>query len=240
MESKSDIIAQDIANKIKHELYHSGDYIPSEKQLTTLYGTSRETVRRALDQLTELGLIQKIKGKGSLVLDLDRYTFPISGITSFAELNHGLNMNAQTKVIILEKCSHLPEKFLPYFKEEADSCGTHIERLRIIQDEPDVLDCDYLLDPPITDIPKSVAEKSIYQYLEQELGLSISYATKEITVTKVDNDIQKLLNLDNEMAVLVASRNYIEDTTKFELTLSYHRPDRFKFVDFARRKHIKL
>ncbi|WP_297815668.1 trehalose operon repressor [uncultured Lactobacillus sp.] len=240
MQSKSDIIAQDLASKIKHQLYKPGNYIPSENQLTALYGSSRETVRRALDQLTELGLIQKIKGKGSLVLNLERYSFPISGITSFAELNKDLDMRAETKILTFEKCSQLPEKFLPYFSEEKDSKGTHVERLRIIQDQPDVLDCDYLLNPPIADIPKSAAEKSIYQYLENDLGLSISYATKEITVTKVDDHIQKLLQLDHELAVLVASRNYLEDTTKFELTLSYHRPDKFKFVDFARRKHIKL
>ena len=109
MQSKSDIIAQDLASKIKHQLYKPGNYIPSENQLTALYGSSRETVRRALDQLTELGLIQKIKGKGSLVLNLERYSFPISGITSFAELNKVLDMRAETKILSFAKCYQLPE-----------------------------------------------------------------------------------------------------------------------------------
>ena len=99
-ESKSDIIAQDIAAKIQHHQYEAGDFLPSESQLTTLYGSSRETVRKALNQLTVLGLIQKIKGKGSIVLDLEKYSFPISGITSFAELNKSLNMHAQTLSLI--------------------------------------------------------------------------------------------------------------------------------------------
>lgn len=240
MQSKSEIIAQDLADKIKHKLYEPDSYLPSENQLTTLYGTSRETVRRALEQLTELGLIQKIKGKGSLVLNLDRYTFPISGVTSFAELNSSLHLNAETKVLQLDKCKKLPEQFIPYFKEEENSSGIHLERLRLIDNQPDVLDCDYLLDPPIENIPRKAAQTSLYQYLEKELGLSISYATKEITVIKADDHIADLLELKDKTVVLVASRNYLEDTTKFELTLSYHRPDKFKFVDFARRKQIKL
>ena len=44
-ESKSDIIAQDIAAKIQHQQFKAGELLPSESQLTTLYGTSRETVR---------------------------------------------------------------------------------------------------------------------------------------------------------------------------------------------------
>lgn len=82
-ESKTDLIAQDIASKIKHGQFKSHEFLPSENQLTTLYGTSRETIRKALDQLNSLGLIQKIKGKGSLVLNLEKYSFPISGITRF-------------------------------------------------------------------------------------------------------------------------------------------------------------
>ncbi|MBP2058406.1 GntR family trehalose operon transcriptional repressor [Lactobacillus colini] len=240
MQAKNDIIAQDLANKIRHKIYEPGDFLPSENQLADLYGTSRETIRKALNALLSLGLIQKIRGKGSIVLNLDRYSFPISGVTSFAELNKELGMHATTKVLTLEDRDNLPKQFIEYFPEEESSSGIHLERLRLINGEAEVLDCDYLLNPPIESIPKQVAQASLYQYFEYELGLDISYATKEITVVEVDERIKELLSLSNNLAVLVASRNYLADTTKFQLTLSYHRPDRFKFVDFARRKKIKL
>ena len=205
-----------------------------------LYGASRETIRKALNSLTDLGLIQKIRGKGSIVLNLDRYTFPISGITSFAELNNQLGLKAETKVLLLQKEDKLPAQFIKYFSEEENSIGFHLERLRLIDGQADVLDCDYLLSPPVDSLPREYAETSIYDYLENKQKLDISYATKEISVCKVDKRIQDLLQLDNDLAVLVASRNYLANTTKFQLTLSYHRPDKFKFVDFARRKKIKL
>ena len=239
-QSKVGVIAQDLVDKIKHQQYKPGDYLPSEHQLMDLYGASRETIRKALNSLTDLGLIQKIRGKGSIVLNLDRYTFPISGITSFAELNNQLGLKAETKVLLLQKEDKLPAQFIKYFSEEENSIGFHLERLRLIDGQADVLDCDYLLSPPVDSLPRESAETSIYDYLENKQKLDISYATKEISVCKVDKRIQDLLQLDNDLAVLVASRNYLANTTKFQLTLSYHRPDKFKFVDFARRKKIKL
>ena len=45
---KADMIAQDIATKIKHGIYAAESFLPSENQLTELYGASLATVRKAL------------------------------------------------------------------------------------------------------------------------------------------------------------------------------------------------
>ncbi|KRL84744.1 trehalose operon transcriptional repressor [Ligilactobacillus apodemi DSM 16634 = JCM 16172] len=233
---KHEMIAQDLAEKIKHQQFLPGDFLPSEKQLCELYGTSRETTRKALNHLAELGLIQKLKGKGSLVLDIQKYTFPISGITSFQELNDSLGLHAQTKV--LQQKTGAAPKYFGQTPIEAKK-AIFIERLRIIDQQPAVLDQDYLLDPPITVLPKDVAQHSLYAYLENELGLEIDYATKEITVEQVEPAIAEKLALKaNEPAVVVRSLSYLADTTPFQLTTSYHRPDKFKFIDFARRKKL--
>ncbi|TSO25468.1 trehalose operon repressor [Lactobacillus sp. LL6] len=239
-QSKSDLIAQDIASKIRFKQYSPGEYLPSESQLTTLYGSSRETVRKALEQLTSLGMIQKIKGKGSIVLDLEKYSFPLSGITSFSELNKSLAMNAKTQVLKLEKMKDLPVLFKKKFPTQEKQSGIYVERLRLIDNQPQVLDCDYLFTPPIEKLPKEAAESSIYEYLENKLGLEISYATKEITVEKVNAELQDKLKIPDDVAVLVASHNFLNDTTLFQLTLSFHNPAKFKFVDFARRQKIQL
>lgn len=238
--NKQQRIAQDLSQKIRHGIYECGSFLPSENQLTDLYNVSRETIRGALAQLEELGLIQKIRGKGSLVLDIDRFAFPISGITSFSELNQQLGMEAKTELLTYEK----NRAIIPYFVQHGVSpqCqSTYIERLRLIDGQPVVLDCDYLLNPPIEDLPKEVAQKSLYHYIEDELGLEISYATKEMTVEQVDDHLANTLQLDDShLAVVVRSLSYLKDTTLFQLTESYHRPDKFKFNDFARRNKIDL
>ncbi|MFT8461154.1 trehalose operon repressor [Liquorilactobacillus ghanensis] len=235
--NKQNLIAQDIASKIKHKIYQTNTYLPSEHQLCDLYGTSRETIRKALDQLNELGLIQKIKGRGSLVLDIQRYTFPISGITSFKELNATLGMHAVTKILHLKKTTIPPCEISK--SAVKGQPGFFVERLRLIADTPAVLDRDYLLTPPVTKLPKAAAADSIYDYLENDLGLNISYATKEITVEKPDDTVRQALDLPSDgLVVAVRSHSYLADTTLFQITASFHRPDKFKFIDFARRKRV--
>lgn len=155
-------------------------------------------------------------------------------------MNKSLNMHAETKVITLKKMVDLPEFFKEKFPEQKRQPGIYVERLRVVNNEPVVLDCDYLFSPPIDELPKEAAEKSIYDYIENKLKLDISYATKVITVEKIDDKFKKLLQLDDSLAVLVASHNFLNDTTLFQLTLSFHNPSKFKFVDFARRQKIKL
>jgi GntR family trehalose operon transcriptional repressor len=77
---------------------------------------------------------------------------------------------------------------------------------------------------------------SIYRYFEEELHLSIAYAKKEITVEPATDSDQELLHLKaGDVVVVVKSVTSLEDTTTFQYTESRHRPDRFRFQDFARR-----
>lgn len=235
--SKQQLIVQDLAQKIHHHLYEVGDYLPSEYQLVDLYGASRNTIRKALDELTEMGFIQKIQGKGSVVLDFQRYAFPISGITSFKELNRSMGMAAHTKVLKQETLDQLPPAWsVPEAK--VDKC-VYLERLRFVDGEPSVYDLDCLLSPPVVNFPTLHDDDSVYEILENQMGLPISYATKEITVEAADQRIANQLKLDQaQLAVVVKSKVYLEDTSLVQLTISYHHPDKFRFIDFARRRKL--
>ncbi len=230
-------IAQDLTDKIKHDLYPAGTLLPSEADLTKLYGTSRATIRKALTELTNNGLIQKIKGKGSVVLNTARFTFPISGITTFSELNESQQMHATTKVLTLA-AGTLPQDIIDQTQVK-DPRVTFVQRLRTINEEPIVVDEDYILKSVVPNIPEKVAEHSLYRYFEETLGLEIAYATKTITVEPVSDKMCQFLGLGatNNLVVVVRSLTYLNDTTFFQYTVSRHRPDRFKFVDFARRHH---
>ena len=77
---------------------------------------------------------------------------------------------------------------------------------------------------------------SLYEYLENTLGLKIAYANKEITVQMATEEDRKLLDLKNfDMVAVVRSYTYLDDTSLFQYTESRHRADKFIFVDFARR-----
>lgn len=89
----------------------------------------------------------------------------------------------------------------------------------------------------VENITKEICKDSIYAYVEGELGLKIAYAKKEITVQFATEEDKKYLDLKKfDMVVVVKSYTYLDDTSLFQYTESRHRPDKFKFVDFARRK----
>ncbi len=84
-------------------------------------------------------------------------------------------------------------------------------------------------------LPLRAAQDSVYEYLEHEVGLKIGFAMKEITVQMAGDEDRRLLIKNYDMIVEVKSYTYLEDSTLFQFTESRHRPDKFKFVDFARR-----
>ena len=84
-------IYQDLLEKIKQGEIKAHTLLPSENELMKIYDSSRDTVRKALNLLLNDGYIQKNKGKGSVVLDINRIAFPVSGVTSFKELKKTLH-----------------------------------------------------------------------------------------------------------------------------------------------------
>ena len=235
--SKYQMIYQDLLDKIKQRVIQPNTYLPSENELMKQYGASRDTVRKALNLLLQNGYIQKNKGKGSLVLDMDRIAFPVSGVTSFKELQKTLHGDVETIVNMF-----LEEEIPNELKEDhyMDSGKIyHIERIRKIDGEKVILDTDYLNGKVVNGLKIEHAKNSLYEYIEKELGLKISFARKEITVVKATQREKQLLDmLDYDLLVCVKSYTYLEDATLFQYTISKHRPDKFRFVDFARRTEL--
>lgn len=229
-------IYEEIASQIQEGSLKAGSLLPSENELTAQYETSRETIRKALKMLSEEGYIHKVQGKGSIVLDVKRLDFPISGLTSFKELTQKMGQRAKTNVVRVEKV--FPDLYVrEQLKLSKNDQAWEIARVREIDGEKIILDKDYLAAKFVPSITEEISRNSIYEYLEGELGLSISFAKKIITVeepTKEDRECLDLIGFHN--IVVVKNYVYLDDANLFQYTESRHRPDKFRFVDFARRK----
>jgi GntR family transcriptional regulator, trehalose operon transcriptional repressor len=235
MQKKYLLIYEEIARQIQDGKYHPKTILPSENEFADKYQTSRETIRKALNLLAQNGYIQKLRGKGSLVLDLKRHQFPISGLVSFKELAANLGGKAKTTV---EEFSLKPagSEIAKELNSHDDEKIWKVTRVRHIDGERIILDKDFIIEKSVPGLTMENCENSIFEYIEQKLQKKISFAKKEFTVEEPSTEDRKLLDMDGYQAIVVV-KNYIyfDDATLFQYTESRHRPDKFRFVDFARR-----
>jgi GntR family trehalose operon transcriptional repressor len=221
---------------IKDGTLKSGDKLPSENELMAEYGISRDTVRKSLQLLLENGFITKIRGKGSFVTELMRFEFPVAGLISFKELSSSKVIgDSTTKVISLRSCKGNP------FVREKLGLGNEEEiwavtRVRTIDGRRVILDKDHFVKSLVENLTAEICEDSIYEYLEKELNLKIGYAHKEIVIERATEEDERNLDLMGfDVVAVVNTLVYLQNGTLLQYTQSRHCPDKFRFVDIARR-----
>jgi GntR family phosphonate transport system transcriptional regulator len=78
-------IADDFEQAILTGAYATGDRLPGEVEIAGRLGVNRHTVRRALAELTERGLVRAERGSGTYV-EPARLAYPIGARTRFSEI----------------------------------------------------------------------------------------------------------------------------------------------------------
>ncbi|MCJ0953014.1 trehalose operon repressor [Mammaliicoccus sciuri] len=230
-------IYQSICEKILNGEYAHLQQLPSENELTKIYSTSRETVRKALNLLQEKGYIQKLRGKGSVVIYEDVIQFPISEMVSFQEINKRLGLDYETKVELLEVIDAKDVPVVQHALELRDQDKLwHVIRTRTKDDAVRIMDEDYFICHVIPQLTKEVAAESIYKFIEQEMNVEISYSNKSITFEEMtENEILYFGKLNPPYTATVRGTVYLNNAEKFQYNISRHIATEFKFVDFSRR-----
>ena len=231
-------IYKDLKRRIETEEYEFQEMLPSENTLIQEYDCSRNTVRRAIADLVTDGYVQSMQGKGVLVIYQPalQTTFTIGGIESFKESAVRNNLKSETKVI------HFAE--LVVDQKISQKTGFNIgdeiyylQRLHYLDGKALILNHNYFLKSVAVDLTVEIAEKSIYDYLENTMGVNIVTSRRIMTVEKMTQIDEKYLDLgDYNCMAVVSSQTYNSDGVMFEFTQSRHRPDYFSFQDNAIRK----
>lgn len=233
---KYESIFKDLEAKISKEVYAIDEFLPTEIELSKDYKVSRDTIRKALNLLEKAGLVKKGQGRGTQVIKHHHILFPISELTSYQELVSYFNMDSKTNVIAIDKLIVDPKM------EKLTGFPTHslvwrVTRQRVVDGVASVLDIDYLNKAIVPTVTRKVAEDSLYAYLEKEMKLDIDFALKEVTIDQINDRDKILLDLGSDKHVVsVKSKVYLSNNKQFQFTESRHKLEKFKFVDFARRK----
>ena len=231
-------IYKDLKRRIETEEYEFQEMLPSENTLIQEYDCSRNTVRRAIADLVTDGYVQSMQGKGVLVIYQPalQTSFTIGGIESFKESAVRNNLKSETKVI------HFAELVVDQkiSRKTGFNIGDEIyylQRLHYLDGKALILNHNYFLKSVAVDLTVEIAEKSIYDYLENTLGVNIVTSRRIMTVEKMTQIDEKYLDHgDYNCMAVVSSQTYNSDGVMFEFTQSRHRPDYFSFQDNAIRK----
>ena len=236
--AKYNFIYRDLKEKIETEVYSYQEMLPSENTLILEYGCSRNTVRRAVAELTADGYVQPMHGKGvrNIFRPVEQTAFTVGGIESFKESSARNKREGSTQVLQFTEiiADGKVEKKTGFRK---GLCLYYIQRLRFLNGIPLILDHNYFLKEAIPCLTPEIASQSIYDYLEGVLGITITTSKRTLTVEHVTQVDEKYIDLKgyNCMAV-ITSQTFDDNGIQFEYTQSRHHPDFFQFQDVATRK----
>ena len=221
--AKYEGIYHSIQKRIEAQDYPYQSLLPSENTLIEEYDCSRNTVRRALAEL---------QGRGVRVIyqPVGKTTFTIGGIETFQETARRNRLHAVTKVtkfetVIADECFAAKSGF-----SVGDELWS-IERVRYL------LDVNYFLKEFVPGLTPEIAANSIYEYIENTLGMQIITSKRRITVEHATARDEKLLDMGTYGCVaVVVNQTFNAAGLLFEYTQSRHQPDYFCFQDIATRK----
>ncbi|AEB06891.1 transcriptional regulator, GntR family [Coriobacterium glomerans PW2] len=242
MKMRYDAIYRDILHNIEDGTYPYQTLLPSENKLIDVYGCSHNTLRRALAMLAAKGCVQPIQGKGVLVIHRQpaKAAFIVGGIETFKETAARNHLLATTEVVTFEQ--------LEVDQSLADLTGftmgsqlIHIERVRRLNGMRLIFDNNYFLASAVSGLTPSIAENSVYEYIEHVLHMSIATSRRMITVERCTRRDQELLSIEGfDFLAVVSGWTYSGKGELFEYTQSRHRPDYFCFNDTATRDVANL
>lgn len=232
-------IYKDLKSKIESQVYLFQQLLPSENMLVESYDCSRNTIRRAVSMLAEEGYVQSLHGVGVRVIyqPVRQTTFTIGGIESFKE--SALRNGCEHSTMVVQFTELVADEHIQ--AKTGFAAGSelyYIQRVRYLDGKALILDINTFLKSATPGLTKEIAAHSIYDYIEDELGMSIVTSKRIMTVERVTEIDEKYLNLnDFNCLAVISSQTYNADGQMFEFTQSRHRPDYFCFQDTATRRH---
>lgn len=177
---KYEAIAADIRRSIEDGALKPGDKLPTVVEFCELYGVSKITVKRAIEQITEEGLITSRRGSGTYVKD----TAGLPGQVFF----QGKNDRAQgfsyehrgekvTSVVYDFSIVNPPAEVATQLGMAEDDFAYHIVRVREVDGQPIVIEYTYMPLELIPGLKKKDLYASVYSFIREQCGLKTRVST---------------------------------------------------------------
>ena len=215
-----------IRSEIQRGIYQVHDQIPSEKELGERFDVSRVTVRRALKELTEEGLLERYQGKGTYV-SMPRIPRDLRSVTSFHASCTMMGLKGSARVILRQLIAPT-ERDLRELQLSGDAHVIEVRRLCLADDAPVMLEINHF-PPQYAWLLDEDLSGSLYQMLS-ERKIEPDKAIHEISLCRAGEDDARWLETQKGEALLCVEETIFDQKGKPLHTSCQHiRADRFTF-----------
>lgn len=235
--SKYRELAATLRAAIEDGTYATGDRLPTTPELCVIYEVSNTTVKKAMDELEQLGLVARRRGSGIYVKSVASLRGGAKHGTSTSGQMTGLSAEyANTGKAVASEVHefsvvHPTAEVAEALDISPDQFVYYICRTRLVDNEPITVEYTYM---PLGLVPGLLEEhlhRSIYQYLQEELGLKIGSAHRVLRAVLPTADERTWLKISDESPLFeVRQVGYLDDGVPFEYSTSRHTHDYEFFV----------
>jgi GntR family transcriptional regulator len=218
-----------IESQIRSGIWQPGDQVPSESDLGEKFQISRTTVRQALGELVNQGLLTRVQGKGTFVAH-PRIRQRLTRLTGFTEDFQARFMKPASQILRQGKEPAL----LRVASALRITEGTPLivlERLRLANELPMAVEISHLREDlfPLFDA-EEFPGGSLYTYLAEKFNTIPTTAHQDMEAIACPAPQARLLGIPKNGPVLHIYRTTFDQSGRpFEQVESFYRGDRYVF-----------
>lgn len=228
--------ARQVADVLRRQVL-AGQYddgLPAESALVAEFGTTRNTVRAALDLLRSEGLVERCPGIGTTVV-ARKHLHGLERLQGLAEVfdGRGTVHNEVRALAVTRPPSAVRERLCLAPDDEV----VYVERLRHLDGVPLSLDLTYLV-PDLGSrlLGSDLAGNDIFALLEQVAGQPLGHAELVVEAVAADPHSAAVLGVPRHSPLLMVERlTHLADGRPVDLEFVRFRGDRLTLRGSTRR-----
>lgn len=219
-----------LLDEIKKNEYPVDSLIPTEKEISEMFGISRTTVRQAITELVQAGWLYRIKSKGTFVARVKIKQDFIKRLEPFNEQIERTDRVPSTQLLAFETLP-MPEQVAVVFGVEPGTKALYLHRRRCADDEPIVTVETYLpLECCAFLLNHDMEKESLYHTLATREKTRICRVNRTLEAVAANSrDVERLNMVRGKPVQLFKTIGYNSVNEPIEYSIARYRGDRNKF-----------
>lgn len=221
-------LKEELRRKILSGEWKEGSKLPSEKDICEIFGVSRTTVRKAVDELEAEGYLVKKQGRGTFVKQKS-IAQKLHKFYSFSEELKSLGIKETAKMVIFKEI--LPEAYIKKALQlSAEERVFWIKRVRYMDEQAYTVENSYI---PVKYAPDMTAELVETNGLYKTLNLFQVYPEKAVenfSAVNLSPDDARAMKLKAGEAAIYLTRTTYSGINIIEYCHSVVRGDVFQYT----------